>query len=59
MGIVHKQVKKEEKKLAIEKKKCIVCGGKPEYCIRGAPQNSYCRKCALDHFKFLNYLEKL
>ena len=38
---------------------CIICGKKAEYCMRGLPKNSYCRKCAEAYFKFLNYLDKL
>jgi len=38
---------------------CIICGAKAEYCMRGIPKNTYCRKCAEAYFKFLNYLDKL
>lgn len=42
-----------------ESSECIVCGKKAEYCMRGIPKNTYCRKCAEAYFKFLNYLDKL
>ncbi|MBD3209590.1 hypothetical protein GF367_04215 [Candidatus Woesearchaeota archaeon] len=40
-------------------KKCIVCGKEATHCMRGLPNNTYCKQCAQEHFKFLNYLEKL
>lgn len=40
-------------------KRCIICDGEAEYCMRGIPNNTYCRECALEYFKFLNYLERL
>ena len=55
-----KEVKKEAK--ALEKKpekKCIACGGKAEFCMRGVPKNTYCKDCAEEYLKFLSYLEKL
>ncbi len=56
-----KEVKKHE--LIVEKEKngknCVVCGKNASHCMRGIPQNTYCKDCAQEHFKFLNYLEKL
>lgn len=40
-------------------KKCIVCGKVATHCMRGLPNNTYCKECAQEHFKFLNYLERL
>ncbi|MBN1274778.1 hypothetical protein JXA12_00590 [Candidatus Woesearchaeota archaeon] len=40
-------------------KTCIVCGKEAAYCMRGLPNNTYCKQCAKEHFKFLNYLERL
>ncbi|MFH1506687.1 MAG: hypothetical protein ABIE94_06940 [archaeon] len=55
-----KEVKKEANALEQRpEKKCMVCGSKAVFCMRGLPKNSYCKDCAEDHFKFLNYLEKL
>ncbi len=49
----------EKKELKRVTKECIVCGAKATYCMRGLPNNTYCKACAQQHFKFLNYLEKL
>jgi hypothetical protein len=57
MSII-RAVKKEEKRLT-KKKKCIACNEEAEFCMRGLPENIYCRDCAQEYFKFLNYLEKL
>lgn len=57
MSII-RAVKKEEKRLT-KKKKCIACNEEAEFCMRGLPENTYCRDCAQEYFKFLNYLEKL
>jgi len=55
-----KELKKEVKELEQKPvKKCIVCGKKAVFCMRGIPQNAYCKACAEKYFKFLNYLEKL
>ena len=40
-------------------KKCLVCGEQATHCMRGLPNNTYCKPCAQEHFKFLNYLERL
>jgi hypothetical protein len=57
---VLKEVKKEEKKLEPEKThKCVACGGSAEFCMRGLPENKYCKGCAKDYFKLLSYLDKL
>ncbi len=55
------KVKQAEKKLEknLNSKKCIICNDPAEFCMRGIPNNVYCRDCALEYFKFLNYLEKL
>ncbi|MBU1201421.1 MAG: hypothetical protein KJ583_06205 [Nanoarchaeota archaeon] len=50
------EVRKEEKKH--HKKMCVVCGKTAEYCMRGLPENTYCRDCAKDYFKLLGYLDK-
>jgi len=52
------EVKKEEKKLQ-KKSSCIVCGQPAEFCMRGIPDNTYCKPCAKDYFKLLGYLDKL
>ena len=58
---VKREVKKAAAKLKKDslKKSCIICGKKAEYCMRGIHNNTYCKKCAVSYFKFLNYLEKL
>ena len=58
---VKRKVRQAEKKLTDEltSKKCMICGDPAEFCMRGIPHNLYCRECALEYFKFLNYLEKL
>lgn len=38
---------------------CISCDKVAEYCIRGLPQNTYCKDCAKAYFKLLSYLDKL
>jgi hypothetical protein len=47
--------------LATPKKnpKCIVCGAKAEFCMRGIPKNTYCKDCAESYFGLLEYLDKL
>lgn len=52
-------VKKEEETITKTKRTCIICGKSAEYCMRGIEKNAYCKDCALDYFKFLNYLEKM
>ncbi len=43
-----------------EEKKCIVCEEKSgEFYIRGLPNICYCRECALEKFKDLEYLEQV
>jgi hypothetical protein len=50
---------KEVTKGLVQKKKCIVCAKPAEFCMRGVPENTYCRECAKDYFKLLSYLEKM
>jgi hypothetical protein len=38
---------------------CIICGAKAEFCMRGLPNNTYCRECAESYFKLLDYLDHL
>ena len=38
---------------------CIICGAKAEFCMRGLPKNTYCRKCAEAYFGLLEYLDQL
>ncbi|MBU0471035.1 MAG: hypothetical protein KKF65_00295 [Nanoarchaeota archaeon] len=54
---IKREVKKEEKKLM--QKSCVVCNKKAELCMRGLPENTYCKECAKQYFKLLSYLEKL
>ncbi|MFH1590178.1 MAG: hypothetical protein ABIB43_06440 [archaeon] len=42
-----------------KKQSCIACKKPAEYCMRGIPENCYCKECAQDYFKLLSYLEKL
>ena len=58
---VKRKVRKAEKEFTIElsNKKCLVCGEIAEYCMRGLPNNAYCKECAQNYFKLLSYLEKL
>ena len=60
MSII-KEIKKYEKKLdkKTEKKSCIVCKKPAELCMRGLPENTYCKECAKEYFKLLSYLEKI
>ena len=55
------KVKEESSNSNKDKKssKCVSCGKKAEYCMRGIPDNTYCRACAEAYFKFLNYLDKI
>jgi hypothetical protein len=63
----HKEIIKElqehEKKALqiknISGKKCIICGAEASHHIKGIPQDSYCKECGKEHFKYLNYLEKI
>ncbi len=41
------------------KKKCVACGDVALLCMRGLPDNTYCKPCAKDYFKLLSYLDKL
>lgn len=54
---IKKAVKAEEKKLS--QKTCVVCSEPAEFCMRGLPDNTYCKPCAKDYFKLLGYLDKL
>ncbi|MBC8501271.1 MAG: hypothetical protein H8D38_05925 [DPANN group archaeon] len=54
---IKREVKKEEKKL--KQKTCVVCKGPAVFCMRGLPENTYCKDCAKDYFKLLGYLDKL
>lgn len=53
-----KQAAREAER-ALPEKRCIVCGRVATHCMRGLPNNTYCKECAKEHFKFLNYLERL
>ena len=37
----------------------MICGEPAEFCIRGIPQNQYCKGCAKGYFKLLGYLDRL
>ncbi len=54
-----KKTEKKQHKKKKEQKKCIICGKKAEYKVKGMPNNTYCKECAKENFKFLNYLEKI
>ncbi|MFP4524125.1 MAG: hypothetical protein ACLFO2_02280 [Candidatus Woesearchaeota archaeon] len=60
-----KQAIRDEVREAAEKKgyepqkRCIICGAPATHCMRGLPNNTYCKACAKDYFKFLSYLERL
>lgn len=54
-----KQEAKAKQRELESTKSCIVCGKVATHCMRGLPNNTYCKDCAKDHFKFLNYLERL
>lgn len=49
----------DKEDVAIGRKPCIVCGLEAEFCMRGLPENTYCRECAKDYFRLLSYLDKL
>ena len=53
---VREAAAKKERK---PRKRCIVCGKPATHCMRGLPNNTYCKECAKDYFKFLSYLERL
>ena len=38
---------------------CIICSAKAEFCMRGLPNNTYCRECAEAYFGLLEYLDRL
>lgn len=48
-----------KEKKTTTKKECVVCSETAEFCMRGLPENTYCKGCAKDYFKLLSYLEKL
>jgi len=48
-----------EKEREAAPKRCIICGAPATHCMRGLPNNTYCKACAKDYFKFLSYLERL
>lgn len=54
---VRQEAEKEEREAA--PKKCIICDAPATHCMRGLPNNTYCKQCAKDYFKFLSYLERL
>lgn len=54
---IKKELQAEEKRLT--QKTCTVCGKPAEYCMRGLPDNTYCKVCAKEYFKLLSYLDKL
>ena len=63
MTVTSEQKEKKDSKTDNDSDKnnsnCILCGKKAEFCMRGLPKNTYCRKCAEAYFKFLNYLDKI
>lgn len=57
---IKREVKKEFTKITKEKKKeqkCIICGETAHYFLKGTIKG-YCKRCALENFSSLNYLEK-
>ncbi|NQU98718.1 hypothetical protein HQ533_04580 [Candidatus Woesearchaeota archaeon] len=54
---IKREVGNHEKEL--EQKSCVVCKETAEFCMRGLPENTYCRDCTKEYFKLLSYLEKL
>jgi hypothetical protein len=39
-------------------KKCVICGGEAEFCIKGT-SDYYCKSCAEEHFDDIAVLQKV
>lgn len=39
-------------------KKCVICGGEAEFCIKGT-SDYYCKGCAEEHFDDISVLQKV
>ena len=39
--------------------KCVICSVQAEYCVRGVPEDCYCKECAEEFFQSLEDLDKL
>jgi hypothetical protein len=39
-------------------KKCVICGGEAEFCIKGT-SDYYCKGCAEEHFDDIGVLQKV
>ena len=54
--------KESDKDIVIKKKvkqrTCIVCSDPAEFCVRGVPEDSYCKECASELFT-LDDLDKI
>ena len=58
--IIKEEVKQHAKELKEKpKRSCIICGKEASHCVKGMPHDAYCRDCAKEQFKFLNYLQRL
>jgi hypothetical protein len=44
---------------ATSKYACMICGDQAEFCMRGIPENIYCKPCAEGYFKLIEYLDRL
>ncbi len=50
----------EVKNSTLSKKVCFVCEkNEAKFCIKGVPNNCYCKDCAKEQFSDLSLLEKL
>jgi hypothetical protein len=38
---------------------CIICSDPAEFCVRGVPEDSYCKECASELFQTLDDLDRI
>jgi hypothetical protein len=50
----------EKRMMNFEEKICFICEKESaKFCIKGRPQDCYCKECAIDNFGSIDYLEVL
>lgn len=58
--IVEEVVSAVKPKMKTQNKICFICESeKAEFCIKGAPEDCYCKDCAIDAFGETECLEKI
>jgi hypothetical protein len=57
-GLEAEEVKSIHPKAKTRHGKCVICSVNAEYCIRGVPEDCYCRECAEEFFQSLEDLDK-